>query len=878
MVDASLAAPAIKQEIFLADYCPPQFEIKSTNLTFKLFQTYAEITAISEFSRVSDHQASLCLNGSPHMELLSVAVNGKSLSEGTYTLGPDSLSIKALPAQFELTIVTKVYPHENTRLEGLYYSGGNFCTQCEAEGFRHITYFLDRPDVLTRYHVRIEADKGACPVLLSNGNPDVVGDLPAGRHFAEWDDPHPKPCYLFALVAGDLAVNSDTFVTRSGRMVQLNVFVQADDVRKSHHALLSLKRAMLWDEECYGLEYDLDVYNIVAVADFNMGAMENKGLNIFNTKYVLASTETATDADFDHIEGVIGHEYFHNWTGNRVTCRDWFQLSLKEGLTVFRDQEFSSDMGSRSIKRLDDVRVLRMLQFSEDAGPLAHPIRPEKYIEINNFYTSTVYNKGAEVIRMMHMLIGAEAFRRGMDLYFERFDGQAVTCEDFICAMEDASGKNLKQFRLWYQQAGTPVVRISRRTDGSSTYLTLEQSCPATPGQPSKKANHMPILLGWLDKFGNQLTPTCSRGGIWRDDGCLLELTEPRQTFEFRGLPDGATPSLLRKFSAPVKLFDDFTPNEHALLMQHDVDGFARWEAAQALSSSILMAKLRDEDTSDAEKIYCRAFSSILSDRSEDPALAAELLNLPSEIYIGQQMQRIDAAAIQRVRAQMNDLLAKKNHKGILQRYAELNTTEPYSLEQSEKGRRRLRNILLGFIARLKCGEEILLSHLNNANNMTDRIAALSLIAHNDFSYRNSVLDEFYHTWASDPLVIDKWFAVQANSARSDVLEQVKALANHSAFSLENPNRLRSLVSTFAMLNQAGFHGNDGAGYRFLGEMIIAVDAINPQTAARLVAPLGRWGRMPEASASLMKDTLTWILGSKSISDDVRELCSKSIQ
>lgn len=877
-MDASLATPAAKQEIRLTDYEPPAFEIKHTSLTFKLFADYAEVTAISQFVRRNPVVPDLLLDGGPHMELVEVALDGLVLTTDQIQLSADSLKLRNVPDSFALRIVTKLVPQDNTRLEGLYHSGGNFCTQCEAEGFRHITYFLDRPDVLTCYDVRIEAEKGTCPLLLSNGNPGEAGDLENGRHFAEWHDPHPKPSYLFALVAGDLACNSGSFKTKSGKDVELNVYVEPKDLSKSKHALNSLKRSMTWDEDRFGLEYDLDVYNIVAVSDFNMGAMENKGLNVFNTKYVLASSETATDADFGHVEGVIGHEYFHNWTGNRVTCRDWFQLSLKEGLTVFRDQEFSADLGSRVIKRLDDVRSLRMLQFSEDAGPLAHPVRPEKYIEINNFYTATVYNKGAEVIRMMHLLIGEAAFRRGMDLYFERYDGQAVTCEDFVRAMEDASGQVLGQFRLWYSQAGTPRLEVRRRRTGKAIHLTIEQSCPATPGQSEKRPNHMPILVGWLDAVGRQIEPICGEGGEWRETGCLLDLKKAVQTFVFENVPEGAVPSLLRQFSAPVRMEDDLTAAELAFLMRHDQDGFARWEAAQKLASKVILSEINGKKDTAAAEEYRSAFTSVLADHKEDTALIAELLTLPGEIDLGQKMARLDAAKIHRVRGEMMAALARENSDAINARYQELNTGADYSLNQKAKADRRLCNILLAYIAKFdsRLGEQVVRAHYEKANNMTDRMAALSLIAHSDFECRKEILHAFHEDWKDDALVVDKWFAVQANSARSDVIEQVKQLTNHPAFSLRNPNRLRSLVSTFAMLNQAGFHTEGGDGYTFLSEMIVAVDVINPQTAARLVAPLGRWSRMPDLAGRQMKEALDWILSHEGLSDDVRELCIKS--
>ncbi|WP_417452184.1 aminopeptidase N, partial [Kordiimonas sp.] len=775
-----------------------------------------------------------------------------------------------------LKVVTDLKPKENTRLEGLYFSGGNFCTQCEAEGFRHITYFPDRPDVLARYTVRIEADKAQFPVLLSNGNPGAAGDLPGGRHYAEWTDPHPKPAYLFAMVAGDLGCLADSFTTRSGREVALNIYAARDDLDKCAHAMASLKRSMSWDEQAFGLEYDLDVYNIVAVSDFNMGAMENKGLNIFNTKYVLASQETATDADFDHVEGVIGHEYFHNWTGNRVTCRDWFQLSLKEGLTVFRDQEFSSDMTSRSVKRLDDVRALRMMQFPEDAGPLAHPVRPESYIEINNFYTATVYNKGAEVIRMMHRLIGAAAFRKGMDLYFERHDGHAVTCEDFVCAMEDASGIDLAQFRLWYSQAGTPALGITRERDGQDLVFHVEQSCAPTPGQPTKKPLHMPLLVGFLDEDGTEIQPELSGAGEWSTDGCLLQLWEARQSFRFKNVPIGVVPSLLRGFTAPVTMGHDLTSGELAFLARHDGDAFARWEAAQHMYGDFLLACVAGEQNAAVPaKEISASFTSLLTDTRTDEALLAELLALPSEISLGQRMAVLAPQAIHDVREALAVCFAKENADLLHKRYAGLAPAH-FDLTQESKARRRLRNTLLKYLSYLPDAEVLVCDHLRQADNMTDRMAALAIVAGSDFSSRSDILQTFYDKWQHNDLVVDKWFAVQGQSRRPDTVQVVTDLMRHPAFKIANPNRLRSLLSGFSILNQVRFHSSDGSGYRLLADTIDRVDKINPQTAARLVAPLGRWQRLPADSQRLMKAALE-DLKARVQSEDVRELVDKSL-
>jgi len=877
MVDVRSAASAPKQEIRLEDYEAPAFTIESINLTFRLHDDYAEVEARSLFRMKKGAGSELRLDGGPYMDLLALEIDGSPVPDDQFVKSAEVLQLRSVPEKFELGVVTRLRPRENTRLEGLYFSGGNFCTQCEAEGFRHITYFPDRPDVLTRYHVRIEADTKSCPVLLSNGNLGQKDDLGDGRHFAEWNDPHPKPSYLFALVAGNLACQNDSYTTASGRQVDLNIYVSDQDLDKCDYAMQSLKRSMAWDEEVFGLEYDLDVYNIVAVSDFNMGAMENKGLNIFNTKYVLASPETATDADFDHVEGVIGHEYFHNWTGNRVTCRDWFQLSLKEGLTVFRDQEFSSDMTSRAVKRLDDVRVLRMLQFPEDAGPLAHPVRPEKYIEINNFYTTTVYNKGAEVIRMMHSIIGPEAFRKGMNLYFERHDGQAATCEDFAAAMEDASGADLKQFRLWYSQAGTPKVTARRSHEGRDLIITLEQSCAPSPGQGVKLPYHMPIRLGLVGPNGGEVTADLEGDGKWEDGSCIVNLREARQSFRFKNVPEGTVPSILRGFSAPVVLDHDLSDDELAFLAVQDSDPFVRWESTQDLYGRYLVKQVSEDGEGHLPELLLQVFTGHLADKSTDPALVAELLTLPGEIALGQKMESLSPERIHTARETLAKAFADASSEKIIQIYQSLKAEEGYSHEQGAKANRRLRNVLLNYIALMPDGEETTQRHYAEADNMTDCMAALSLISHSDFDCRDKVLQEFYGKWRQNDLVIDKWFAVQAQSKRSDTVSKVRELTQHEAFTFKNPNRLRSLISTFSMLNQVRFHEKSGEGYRFLAEMIARVDELNPQTAARLVAPLGRWGRVEEPRKGFMKDALMSVLKVSNLSDDVRELVEKSL-
>jgi len=857
----------------LVDYTPPGFSVENIDITFEIFEDFCLVRACSSWQRVGS-DTDLELDGSEYFDLVSVSLDGAVLGEERAVNNQEGLLLKSVPDQFRLEIVTKLYPKENSRLEGLYFSGGMFCTQCEAEGFRHITYFLDRPDVLCTYNVRLEADKSAYPVLLSNGNPQKSGTLKEGRHFAEWSDPHPKPSYLFALVAGNLVARSDTFVTSEGRPVELNVYVRPEDHGKTAFALEALKRSMVWEEKRFGLCYDLDVYNIVAVSDFNMGAMENKGLNIFNTKYILATAETATDTDFENTEGVIGHEYFHNWTGNRITCRDWFQLSLKEGLTVFRDQEFSSDIGSRAIKRIDDVKLLRSHQFNEDSGPLAHPVRPEKYIEINNFYTATVYNKGAEVIRMIHLLLGEENFQQGMRLYVERFDGMAVTCEDFVRCMEDAAGRDLSQFRLWYSQAGTPKLTVEREYKNGELCLTIEQSCPETPGQSDKKPMHIPLAIGWLDGEGNAVSVRGSHVGEGGEVSGLLELKDRRECFRFSGVDKDFVPSLHLGFSCPVLLDDDLKMEERAHIAMYESDYFARWEAAQRVyASHILNTSTQNETFS----LISDMFEAALARYEEDMSLTALLLSLPSEVDLGQRMNLVDPNTVHSAREETLRALVAAHTDRILETYYRLEPQNVYSLEPREKARRRLRNCLLQYLFYMPVGADLIRAQFISADNMTENLAALSLICDGDFDFREEEIINFHSKWQSDALVIDKWFAVQALSKRADVLQIVKNLAEHKDFSIKNPNRLRSLISSFSLLNQYGFHQGGEESYSFLADMIVKVDQVNPQTAARLVAPLAGYQRFSNDNSVAMKRALSSILDFKDLSNDVRELTIKSL-
>ena len=877
-MDASIGlGPAHKKEIFLKDYTPPDYSVDNVRMLFKLFDDTVTVIASTDYHRIDTVTSkNLVLNGGPFMDLVSLKLNGAELQKDQFSQTDHSLTLFDVPNQFNLTIETHLNPKENTRLSGLYWSGGNFCTQCEAEGFRDMTYFMDRPDVMAPYSVRIEGDKQDHSVMLSNGNPVGSGDLASSRHYVEWDDPHAKPSYLFALVAGNLARVHDTYKTINGDVVDLNIYVRSDDVEKCDYAMQSLKRSMKWDEDVYGLAYDLSVYNIVAVSDFNMGAMENKGLNIFNTKYVLATAETATDTDFDHVEGVIGHEYFHNWTGNRVTCRDWFQLSLKEGLTVFRDQEFSSDMTSRAVKRLDDVRTLRTFQFQEDSGPLAHNVRPESYIEINNFYTSTVYNKGAEVIRMIHTIIGANAFRDGMDLYFERHDGCAVTCEDFVVAMEDASDSDLSQFRLWYSQAGTPHVSVVRQRDGDDVILTLKQMCSPTPGQIDKKPLHMPIKVGWVGPNGDTLRPKLHQNNQEQSsDEYVLMFNKSEQSFRFSSLPNGCVPSLLRNFSAPITLQTDLSFEENLHIFQFDSDAFTCWEAGQSLASQSILGELSLDSVAE----FIAAVGTLLDDTARAPALTAELLTLPSEIIVGQKQDILNPEGIHYGREDLIERIAHTFKERLIELYYELNETSSGEPElQMNKGRRRLKNVLLGYIGRLKDGEKIVCNQYKNASTMTDIMAAFSLITSFDYPRRDRMIADFYDKWHHNDLVIDKWFSVQAQSPRLDTIETIKSLLEHDAFSILNPNRLRALVSSFSILNQRVFHNTSGEGYQLLADMIIKVDSVNPQTAARLISPLGKWKNMPAKQKNVMKSLLNGVLEVKTISNDVKELVLKSLR
>jgi aminopeptidase N len=763
-------------------------------------------------------------------------------------------------------------------------SGGNFCTQCEPEGFRRITYFIDRPDVMARYTTTIIADKARFPVLLSNGNPVERGAAVNGKHWAKWVDPHPKPSYLFALVAGDLVPVRDNFTTRSGRDVALAIWVRRGDEDKCGHALASLKKAMRWDEEVFGLEYDLDVFNIVAVSDFNMGAMENKGLNIFNTRYVLARPETATDTDYQNIETVIAHEYFHNWTGNRVTCRDWFQLSLKEGLTVFRDQEFSADQGSRAVRRIAEVRTLRAIQFPEDDGPLAHPVRPQSYIRIDNFYTPTVYNKGAELVRMIHTLIGKEGFRRGMDLYISRHDNHAATIEDFIAAMQEASGVDLTRFKRWYEQAGTPEVAVEDRWDAATgNYeLTAEQQIPPTPGQPVKEPMLIPLAIGLLDPEGAELSIRLEGEAASRTGTRVLPLMEARQSFRFVDLPGEPVPSLLRSFSAPVKL-KGVSLDRLKFLAVHDTEPFARWEAGQQVATKLLLDRIAADQRGDPpaplDPDLVAALRRTLADAARDPAFAAEALTLPSEAFLADQLPVVDVDAVHKAREAARSALGQALAAEFQAAYRKYEDAGPYCIDGASIGRRVLRNACLAYLAAAdpEQGAALAMAQFQAGRNMTDVLAALTVLADLDRPERLSALARFYQQWVEDPLVVDKWFALQARSSLPQTPERVRELTRHPAFERKNPNRVRSLVGTFAQANQLRFHDASGAGYVLLADEVIALDPLNPTTAARLVQPLGSWRRHDAARQALMRRELERVLAAPDLSKNTYEMVSKSL-
>ena len=869
-----------------SDYQPPEFLVETIDLVFRLDENKTRVVARSRLIRNearNEKHVDLVLYGD-NIELVEVVIDGQIIDSGRLIVTENELQIVDVPDEFDLQITTIINPEANTSLSGLYLSSSIFCTQCEAEGFRRITYYPDRPDVLARFSTRIEADRKKYPVLLSNGNLEEEGELAGGFHFAQWRDPFPKPSYLFALVAGDLAVEQDSFTTKSGRQVDLFIYTEPRNQGTCGHAMQALKKSMNWDEEVFGLEYDLDRYMIVAVDDFNMGAMENKGLNVFNSKYVLASPETATDQDYLNIEGVIAHEYFHNWTGNRVTCRDWFQLSLKEGLTVFRDQEFSADMNSRAVQRIKDVRVLRQYQFREDEGPMAHPVRPDTYMEINNFYTVTVYNKGAEVVRMIHTLIGAENFRKGMDLYFARHDGQAVTCDDFVAAMADASGRDFGQFKRWYAQAGTPEVELSQSFSEDGTLsLTLRQKTPETVGQPEKLPFHIPVVVGFLDPEGRDMVNDITTEYEKRGNSILLELTESEQTFEFKHLQSRPTVSLLRSFSAPVKLKNPQDFKSTTLLMAADSDLFNRWDASFSLSQS-LITDLVNQESDEAEitvdEEFVQAARALLTNDSGDDALTALALQLPEEAYLALSLEDVDPDRLHQVRSFVKKELTSRLGDEFLRVYEQKNDSSGYSISPEAIGARSLKNTCLDYLLSAGQVDPDMISLAENqyyqATNMTDQIAVLSTIAHLASDTRETLFSHFEHKWREHPLVMDKWFTMQALSSAEDTFDKVTQLLEHSSFSLKNPNKVRALIGAFCQ-NHLHFHDLSGRGYDFLVDVVINLDGLNPQIAARMTNPLISWKRYEKRRQEMMIDSLKRIQNKQNLSRDVYEIVNRGL-
>ncbi|KAL2547551.1 Peptidase M1 family protein [Forsythia ovata] len=869
------------KEIFLKDYKQPDYFFDTVDLKFSLGEEKTIVCSeIAVYPRVEDCSAPLVLDG-VDLKLISIKINVKELEEEDFSSDSRHLIVHSPPSgKFTLQIVTEIYPQKNTSLEGLYKTSGNLCTQCEAEGFRKITFYQDRPDVMAKYTSRIEADKSLYPVLLSNGNLIEQGDLEGGKHYTLWEDPFKKPCYLFALVAGQLESRDDTFITRSGRKVSLRIWTPAQDLPKTDHAMYSLKAAMKWDEDVFGLQYDLDLYNIASVPDFNLGAMENKSLNIFNSKLVLASPETATDADYAAILGVIGHEYFHNWTGNRVTCRDWFQLSLKEGLTVFRDQEFSSDMGSRTVKRIADVSKLRTYQFPQDAGPMAHPVRPYSYI------------KGAEVVRMYKTLLGSEGFRKGMDLYFERHDGQAVTCEDFFAAMRDANGANFSNFLLWYSQAGTPRLKVASSYNAEArTYsLKFSQEVPATPGQPVKEPMFIPVAVGLLDSSGKDLplssvyhdgnleSVTCNGHPVHTT---VLRVTKKEEEFVFNDVPERPVPSILRGYSAPVRLESDLTEADLFVLLANDSDEFNRWESGQVLARKLMLSLVSDFQQNKPLVLnpqFVHGLKTILSDPSLDKEFIAKSLTLPGEGEIMDMMEVADPDAVHAVRTFIRKQLAFELKQEFLETVKKNRSSEQYEFNHPNLARRSLKNVALAYLGSLEDAEitELALHEYRTAKNLTEQFAALVALDQNPGKTRDDVLADFYSKWQHDFLVVNKWFALQAMSDVPRNVEHVRKLLNHPAFDMRNPNNVYSLIGGFCG-SLVNFHAKDGSGYKFLGEMVVQLDKLNPQEASRRVSAFSRWKRFDETRQNLAKAQLEMILSANGLSENVYEIASKSL-
>jgi aminopeptidase N len=881
---------SVGQPVRLSDYRAPDYLIDHVELDVSLdIHATRVVSTLSLRPNPAGRQGEpLSLDGD-ELVFVSARLNGAPLDSAEFKADPSEFLMARPPSRaFTLTIETRLDPGANTKLMGLYRSGSAYCTQCEAEGFRRITYFLDRPDVLSTYRVRLEADKAEAPVLLSNGNLETAGEASgAGRHFAVWRDPHRKPCYLFAMVAGDLGSTKDCFVTASGKSVALAIHVEHGREARAAYAMDALKRAMAWDEQVYGREYDLDVFNIVAVSDFNMGAMENKGLNIFNDKYVLASPETATDDDYANIEGVIAHEYFHNWTGDRVTCRDWFQLCLKEGLTVFRDQDFSADMRSGPVERIGDVRTLRAAQFPEDAGPLAHNVRPEVYHEINNFYTATVYQKGAEVVRMLKRLIGGQAFRAGMDLYFERFDGQAATVEDFVGCFETASGRDLAQFMRWYTQAGTPKVTVRGAYDAEArTYrLDIAQTLAPTPGQNVKLPMTMPLALGLIGPNGGDMPLKSSDASEDELASGVFQLERAERSIVFRDVPQRPTLSFLRGFSAPVKVDDDLTEEDLIVLSRHDSDNFNRWQALQSLATRVLLRgvkAIRAGRGPERNGGLAAAFGALIEDARAgriDRAFAALAMSLPSEADIAREMgEDVDPDAIHAARTGLRGALGRAYSGALAALHAELAGAAPFSPDAAGAGRRALRNTALSLFVDGDVIQGLELAHrqLAQADNMTERLGALTAIAFKPDSRREHALEAFGRAHAAEPLILDKWFALQAQIPERETLGRVRSLMKHHAFSLANPNRVRALIGGFAA-NQREFNRADGEGFALLEEVVATLDPTNPQIAARLLTAMRSWRTLETIRRGHAEAMLRRIAARTSLSPDVRDIVTRSL-
>lgn len=867
--------------IYLKDYKAPDYWVRNVEMIFNLAAVETVVTSTLKMERNKDvadslSHAPVILNGQL-LELISISVDGNVLSESDYIKTDDTLTITSAPTDddFEITTVVKNFPEKNKALEGLYASSVMLCTQCEAEGFRRISYFPDRPDVMSEFTVTLIANKEKYPVLLSNGNLIDSGDSEEGKHWAKWHDPSLKPSYLFALVAGQLINKQDSFTTMSGRKVDLRIYVEQRNTHKTDFALVCLKQAMLWDEQTYGREYDLDIFMIVAVDDFNMGAMENKGLNIFNSSCVLASPETATDANFYNIQSIIGHEYFHNWSGNRVTCRDWFQLSLKEGFTVFRDQEFSSDLNSRAVKRIDDVNVLRNHQFAQDAGPLAHPIRPDKYIEISNFYTVTVYNKGAEVVRMLHNLVGSEGFRKGTDCYFSRHDGQAVTTEDFVKAIEDTNDRDFSQFQNWYNQSGTPILRFTDEfNEQKKEYtLTVQQHFGDLESQKDNKPFHVPVDIGLLASDGSDMK---------LDVNNVLEITALEQSFVFNNISERPLPSLLRGFSSPVKIHYEYSKEQLAFLMAHDSDEFNCWDASQQLGVHLvlsLMMALKEDKELIVDGFIMNAYKSVLENKSLDMALAAQLLTLPSENYIADQCDVVDVDAIHNARKFVRRKLAEALEAEFESCYHRNVTHDDYAFNSEAMAQRSLKNLCLSYLAELESEKHLqhCYQQFQTANNMTDQLSAVNILANHECEYRQMALDSFYEQWKSDNQVVEKWLAIQSGADLPDSLLKVKALMQHPAFSMSNPNKVRAVIGSFCASNAVSFHAKNGEGYQFLTDQVLELDKTNPQIAARLIQIMIRWQRYDSSRQALMKKQFERVLETKSLSKDVFEIATRAI-